>query len=129
MKEVKFRAWIPELNIMEKVSELEWFTNDDDEMVCDIVTKSCRIDDTSILMQFTGLKDKNNIDIYEGDIIGFDGKADKYPYVIKWGRSDGGMGNPYDSVGFCFYYSAFEEDGKSEHYEIIGNIHENKDLL
>ena len=40
------------------------------------------------------------------------------------------MGNPFDAVGFVFYYSMFEiKDGKSLNYEIIGNIYQDPHLI
>lgn len=84
------------------------------------------------VMQYTGLKDKNGIEIYEGDIL-------KYPYVrsssvnytieigaIEW--SDEYCGFIIDEVqnigGFC----GIESKHMNE-LEVIGNIYENPNLL
>ena len=73
------------------------------------------------LMQFTGLKDKNGKEIYEGDIIGWKStrKVKKWTYreVVKDIRE--------------FYANMINErsDGAYWHYEIIGNIYENPELL
>ena len=66
MREIKFRAW-------DKYNK-RWVTND---VVFDLRTQTPMINiinsttnnDDIILMQYTGLKDKNSKEIYEGDII------------------------------------------------------------
>ena len=73
-----------------------------------------------VVEQCTGLKDKNGKLIYENDIV----KAPhSYKYEIKW--SDGGWGlffrNGQYDIGLC--------ERASKEVEIIGNIHENADLL
>lgn len=66
--------------------------------------------------QYTGLKDKNEVEIYEGDIIQWWNKVSK-PRVVE--STDGGW-NPF--IDDC------QTDG-AWHYEIIGNIYENPELL
>jgi YopX protein len=76
------------------------------------------------LMQFTGLKDKNGKEIYEGDLV----KLDEYrhgPEVreIFWSnKSDCGF-TWHDGLGLIFC------EGNVEHFEVIGNIYENPELL
>jgi hypothetical protein len=69
------------------------------------------------LMQFTGLKDKNGKEIYEGDIIDNEGARQKYEVQFHKGCfciSRGGLG-----------YHIFNE----KEVEVIGNIYENPELL
>ena len=71
------------------------------------------------LMQSTGIKDKNNVEIFEGDIVSYFRKSNS---VIEW--KDGGfiikrvMDGEYD-----FMQSRIAE------IEVIGNIYENPELL
>lgn len=77
------------------------------------------------LMQYTGLKDKNGVEIYEGDIIEnvvYGGK-----YIIRWGNKDseyagftGGLNGK--EIGDLLFYS------DKKNCEVIGNIYENPDL-
>lgn len=86
-------------------------------------------DDKTILMQSTGLVDKNGKEIYEGDIIKCSDGHDYYFGVVAYDKDYGNFGviedNDEDvsSFGFLFEWENVEE------LEVIGNIYENKELL
>ena len=106
------------------------------------------------IMQWTGLKDKNEKDIYEGDYLrqkthpcseNKDSTFNTDPlfdrYEIKWDNHDTGYNAfPVSSLGYYDFCKAIEQLGclitwpskdvllNSHQYEIIGNICENPEL-
>ena len=77
--------------------------------------------------QFTGLQDKNSKDIYKGDILHSkswgDSRTKKPHHVVEWGRV-GWIASGYNGE----IQVNPDLDVRSD-FEIIGNIHENKELL
>ena len=76
------------------------------------------------LMQSTGLKDKNGVEIFESDII----EVSKDFFNIIDYRLDDGCWRlkPLDGRWACSYFSNYEEKND---WVVIGNIYENKELL
>ena len=88
-------------------------------------------DDNFIIEQYTGIKDKNGKEIYEGDIVSeefeYGGEKTKTIWQVRWCDDECAFELHYVSgfkVDDCSLVADDEED-----YEVIGNIHENKELL
>ena len=134
MREIKFRAWDTELNRMFGGSSFGVHGNGggvyaySDEWTNQLLSNGLvagGVHKKKILMQFTGLQDKNGKDIYEGDIIHWDEKHTGGIEEVKWFNQDGAwscVGADKDDCGSWL--------GGNEHIcEVIGNIHENPELL
>lgn len=133
-REIKFRAW----DIVNKrmySNPLIYFIDGESFYWKESVGShgSVRSDLEVILIQYTGLKDKNGKEIYEGDIVrywwkAYEGDAQgemffevtfiRAAFIFK-NRNGGYSGN----VGF------FEAQADRNSLEVLGNIHENPELL
>lgn len=119
MREIKFRAWIPEEKRMFIPSSISW---KNDLIWCGDVHGSTQVEmsvENSELMQYTGLRDRNGKEIYEGDILEGGESIDGEPrrWTVKYYTTQ-------LNAGFDFGYMPHM------HYCIvIGNIYENTDLL
>lgn len=138
-RQLKFRAWF-EGHIYE-VAKLD-FWGDPDQASCDLAGPGENGEWEELfniyvgeveLMQYTGLKDKNDKEIYEGDIVSFEDSDGGYEYpdlVVNTGIVE------YGELGFYFtnriavdMADFYIKDGRCDEVEVIGNIYENPELL
>lgn len=125
-REIKFRAWDKEAQEMLTVRDINFCGEELDtyEMQGDWLS----FEDVE-LMQYTGFKDRNGIEIYEGDIVVFEDMTSTESGY--WER---------DCIGIVVWgeeIAAFEVTNRlsAESYEVlsdcevIGNIYENPELL
>ncbi len=132
MREIKFRAWdkktksmiseVYEIGFGDRHSPETWLVGDD------------RQTDSFELMQFTGLKDRNGKEIYEGDIVRLI-EAVKIVHEPEFEQINFIGKIEWDNEGADYNIIGNNEDdfrglgnGRQE-IEVIGNIYEHKHLL
>lgn len=113
----KFRAWDKETATMNGMAEIYRNRNQEIELR--------PRDENIILMQSTGLCDKEGTEVFEGDILHHQIQAE-YTFIVKYDKDKGrwygdGLSRTYRidiAKRFLPYY-----------YKVIGNIYENPELL
>ncbi len=113
----KFRAWDKETKTMNGMAEIYRNRNQEIELR--------PRDGNIILMQSTGLKDKNGREVFEGDIVDYKGRK----AIVSWHGS-------YASFIYRFVDELHKRNAKWEplylayyHFEVVGNKFENPELL
>ena len=122
MREIKFRAWDKRGNCFIYSDE-----ESDYHKLSNFFSYTDDFPENYIIEQYTGLKDKNGVEIYENDICKYyqPYSEEWHTHIVKW-----------DGMLACF--GMFEKDNKwckesdwikIQEIEVIGNIHENSELL
>ncbi len=80
--------------------------------------------DNGIICQYTGIKDKNGKEIYEGDIVKLDSNTLKITGIVTYHNDEAVfvLEDLHDEIEECLWY--MQED-----LEVIGNIYDNPELL
>ena len=120
----KFRAWLKKEQKMDNyIDHISWL---EDELYCigDGITYMVSAEDL-VLMQSTGLVDKNGKEIFEGDVLDYKGRK----ALVRWHGS-------YASFIYRFVDELQKRNTEWKPLylaymkcEIIGNIYENPELL
>lgn len=118
MRGLKFRAWTNVGSFKEPKDGMVYAHLD--QLYGGELGDGTHFVDGHALMQFTGLKDKNGTEIYEGDIVRarlMQGDNHTYTHPVKFVTHPAPM--------FAINGRQMNDDG----YEVIGNIYENPELL
>lgn len=112
MRDLKFRAWDGKKMIDDVIPTSE-------TSIVELFEYEHQVTDVESVEQYTGLKDKNGKEIYEGDIVSVRNKNRKNEYdigVVEFG----------EAAFRCPFLLGKYHSGQ---VEVIGNVHENADLL
>lgn len=112
MREIKFRVWGKDNDGKKRMFDTFDFYDTD----CGPIAKD------SVLMQYTGYKDKNGKEIYEGDILRchFDDVMKPVNMMVRW---EGVGWEPFNS-----YSDIFLNGYKPSEHLVIGNIYQNPEI-
>lgn len=123
----KFRAWTEEGKVM--YYDVYPFKDDTlllkyDEFAFDGVPAS-----DFILMQSTGLKDKNGKEIFEGDVVKYKSGCYTYTEEVAYNKNFAGFGVRDANAVIIFTFGELAEDIDLSSLEVVGNIYNNPGLL
>lgn len=124
MRDIKFRAFDKDLKQILKVKEIDFEHRIVTLKISKLAIKKIPFENVELL-QYTCLKDKNEKEIYEGDI--FVHNNQKFE-VIYDGTRFIGVDSDRSGNGYVCYVDSHYKDGSSS-IEVIGNIYENPELL
>ena len=124
-REIKYRAWLKEEKKMVIVETIDFSEKsiqylEKNEIIDAYLLRTTFLEDIE-LMQNTGIKDKNDVEIYEGDIVILNDAEEENRCVVKYKYGsyilvDGDLRENLSNV-------------ENRFLEVIGNIYENPELL
>ena len=133
MRELKVRAWYKPYKQMCQVESLRF---DGNEVYIAVLIEESFYDrrlveaDEIVIEQFTGLKDRNGTEIYEGDICSFASKTGKHIGVVEWSDNLASFGLRMVKNNFLYTFSELDTMGVNlDTLEVVGNIHKDPELM
>lgn len=124
MRDIKFRAFDKDLKQILKVKEIDFEHRIVTLKISKLAIKKIPFENVELL-QYTGLKDKNEKEIFEGDIF----VHNNHKFEVVWDSTRFiGLDNDRSGKGYYCYVDSCYKDGSSS-IEVIGNIYENPELL
>jgi uncharacterized phage protein (TIGR01671 family) len=133
MREIKFRVWDKKNKRIDYVYKIFYGEITGKLLAIETSDKYLQEVNEFVLMQYTGLKDKNGNEIYEGDIVkaifkgGYNSgySRDWHTEKVKYLEYRGG----YYPMTDCEMYRETDAQNVISSIEVIGNVYENPELL
>ena len=123
-QEIKFRMWDKKKKRMYEfyqIPDVLKIASNGEFNLYDLLSGSIVLRERFILMQFTGLRDKNGKEIYEGDILAYPDKRKKKLFVVEW-----------IPIAYCEEYGTYAGFRIPEDYKkmvVVGNVYETRDIM
>lgn len=147
-REIKFRIWDEKKKEWLGASDNNTLTYYGFHLVGEVMTVQAppqwALDDGMVVEQFTGLKDKNGKEIYEGDIVNIFAFVDTDDSdmtcimdtnsIVRWDKEHArwDVNDEPESKDWDYrrrrYFVFVDSEGR-ENVEVIGNIHQSPDLI
>lgn len=125
----RFRAWIKEEKCFaDYIETIRYYSKEIDLCWGGICESDCFDFDDIILMQSTGLTDKNGKEIFEGDILSIETDEENVRVEVSWDSKyalfvfESKKYNDKEALGELF-------EGSPYPFEVVGNIYQNQELL
>lgn len=119
----KFRVWLPDTTQMLRVKALV-FEKDRTRCVCGYSFDFSLEDENATIMQSTGLCDKEDTEVFEGDILHHQIQTE-YTFIVKYDKDKG----RWYGDGLSRTYRIDITKEFLQYYKVIGNIYENPELI